>query len=389
VGLALACLALVVVDQSLLRTVLADDLFFGVQVAPFEPPLFSPAQFRALERIRTQLAGEAPGATRFDPVLGWCNPPDGGAGEFRYDWAGARLAEQPLARSKAPGVRRIVALGCSMTHGEEVGARDSWCAQLDADLAEVEVANLGVAAYGLDQALLRLQRDGFALEPDEIWLGLLPQAALRVTTAFRPLLDHWSLDVAFKPRFALDAGGGLVPVPCPTRSLADCARLLADQPAFLAEVGVGDPWVQQTPGAYAPRGSDWRHHSFLGRVGLTLAEKRGRGLDAAFDDGHAFGQLLSAIVRQARAQSEARGLRFRLLILPGRGDLEQRAGGARGYWTEWCERRHAEGLEIVDLSEALLADGGGAELFAPQGHLSPRGSRVVAEALALLLRQSD
>jgi len=389
VGLAAACLALVAVDQLLAHTVLGDDRFFEIQVAPFDPPLFSPSQFQVLERIRAQVAGQAPATTRFDPELGWCNPPGGGFGEFRYDWAGARLGAEPLAREPAPGLRRIVTVGCSMTHGEEVGARESWCAQLDEALPEVEVANLGVAAYGLDQALLRLRRDGFPLEPEEVWLGLLPQAALRITTTFRPLLDHWSLDVAFKPRFELDAQGQLVPIACPARTLEDCVRLLGDQQVFLDEVGRLDPWVQQTPGAFAPRGSDWRHHFFLGRVSLTLAEKRGRGLEAAFDDESPSGRLLTAIVRSARAECEARGVRFRLLVLPGRSDLERLERGERGYWQDWLARRRAEGLAVVDLADALRADGGAAELFAPHGHFSPRGSRVVAEALAPLLRRSD
>lgn len=388
-ALAGALLALAGADQLLLHTALADDMFLGVPIAPFDPPLFSPSQFKALERIRGQLAGAEPATTRFDAELGWCNPAGGGFGEFRYDWAGARLARQPLAHVKPSGQRRIVAVGCSMTHGEEVGARETWCAELDELLDEADVANLGVAAYGLDQALLRLRRDGFRLAPDEVWLGLLPQAALRVTTAFRPVLDHWSLDVAFKPRFELDARGELQLLPCPARSLADCVRLLDDQEAFLAEVGRTDPWVRQAPAAYAPRGSDWRHHSWLGRLALTLAEKRGRGLAEAFEEGREPARLLAAIVGTMRRECETRGARMRLLILPGRTDLERLARGERGYWMDWCEARRAEGLSVIDLSTELLADGGGAQLFAPQGHLSARGSKVVAQALAREFRRTD
>src|SRR5262245_24588801 len=283
-------------DWLLGRLVLADGWFLGRPVAPFDPPLFSPSQIRVLEQIERDLASEQPAkAGRFDPELGWCNKPGSGFGEFRYDWAGARIGVAPLARAKAPGVQRVVAVGCSMTHGDEVGAPESWCARADELLPGAEIANLGVAAYGLDQALLRLRRDGWPLEPDEVWLGVLPQAALRVTTRFRPLLDHWSLDVAFKPRFVLE-DGGLVLVPNPARALTDVPRLLHDQRAFLAALG-DDPWVVRARLAYAPRGSSWTHWSFAARVLTTVWERSGRELEACFDPGHELGLLYTTIVR--------------------------------------------------------------------------------------------
>ena len=215
-----AILGAVLVGADLLldRLVLADGTFLGRPVAPFDPPLFSPSQFKALQHLEEELANERP-SVKFDADLGWCNKPESGLGEFRYDWAGARIVVEPLARSKTPGVRRLAVFGCSMTHGEEVGASETWCARLDALAPNVEIANLGVAAYGLDQALLRLRRDGWPLAPDEVWLAVLPQAALRVTTRFRPLLDHWSLDVAFKPCFTWSAENELELVPNPAASL--------------------------------------------------------------------------------------------------------------------------------------------------------------------------
>lgn len=387
-GALLALLVGLALDQLLARTALRDGMFLGVPIAPFDPPLFSPSQFRAFERIQEQLAGQKPVSGKFDPELGWCNRPDSGFDEYRYDWAGARIGAEPLARTKAAGVRRIVAVGCSMTHGEEVAARESWCAQVDAALPEVEVANLGVAAYGIDQALLRLRRDGFALEPDEVWLGILPQAALRTTTFFRPILDHWSLDVAFKPRFLLGDSGELVLAPSPAQSLADVARLLTDQETLLATLAGRDPWVARAPVAYAPRGTDWRHHSFVARLWLTLDEKRGRRLADAFDDGHEFGRLFSAIVRTAQQECAERGARFLVLVLPGQDDLDRREETGRGYWEPWCDARRAQGVEVVDLSAALVAfPGARSELFAPNGHYTAVGSARVAEALVAELRR--
>lgn len=374
-------LVLCVTDRLLARALLGDGWFLGRPVAPFDPPLFSPSQREALERLEAELAAGKPSG-KFDSELGWCNKPDSGFGEFRYDWAGARLGAAPLAAAKTPGVRRVVAVGCSMTHGEEVGAAQAWCARVDELVDGLEVANLGVAAYGVDQALLRLRRDGWSLEPDEVWLGVLPQAALRVTTLFRPLLDHWSLDVAFKPRFTLDANGALVLEPNPARSLTDVVRLLRDQSALLEALEGRDTWMSRAPLAYAPRGSSWAHGSFAGRVALTLLERSGRDLDACFDEEHEFGRLYTAIVRTMASECARRNVNFRLLLLPGLSDLLHQAESGRGYWEDWADRLRAEGIRVIDLSSALReAREGVRALFAPGGHYTAEASELVARTL--------
>ncbi|MSR63775.1 MAG: hypothetical protein EXS08_15220 [Planctomycetes bacterium] len=379
----LLVLAIVVVGDRLLdRLLLADGLFLGRPIAPFDPPLFSPGQCEALRHIQSELASPSPKPGKFDAELGWCNKPDSGFGEFRYDWAGARIASAPLARAKSTGVRRVVAVGCSMTHGEEVGAEQSWCARTDVLLPDVEIANLGVAAYGIDQALLRLRRDGWGLEPDEVWLGILPQAAMRVTTLFRPLLDHWSLDVAFKPRFQLDAGGELELVPCSARSLEDVARLLGDQRALLDAFAGHDPWVERSALAYAPRGSSWLHGSFVARLLITGLERSGRDLASCFQEETGFGALYTAIVRSMARETMQHGARFRIILLPGKDDLAERTRTGRGYWEDWCTRRKAEGVEVVELTSVLeLPVEELGTWFAPQGHYNPEASERVAGEL--------
>lgn len=378
-----ALATLVIADVLLGRFVLGDGHFLGRPVAPFDPPLFSPGQHAALQRVAGRLAGGDSEEGRFDGELGWCNRPESGFGEFRYDWAGARIGAAPLERVKHAGVRRIVTVGCSMTHGEEVGAQDSWCARLDAALAEVEVANLGVAAYGIDQALLRLRRDGWPLAPDEVWLGVLPQAALRVTTRFRPLLDHWSLDVAFKPAFELDSGGELRLLPNPAPTLADVARLLGDQRALLRALDGRDRWVERAPLAYAPRGSSWTHRSFTARLVLTAWERTGRDLAACFDEDHELGRLYTAIVRTMARECADHDVVFRVVILPGEDDLRGRERSGNGYWEEWAERRRSEGTRVIDLSQTLCRSGVEIEsLFEPEAHYTPSASELVAGALA-------
>ena len=385
-GLTVSLLVLAVADQVALRTLLRHDRLFNRAVAPFDPPVFSKSQAETLARIRASLeTGKPPAESfRFDPELGWCNPKDGGHGDFTYDGAGCRIGAAPLPREKTPGVRRIVTLGCSMTHGEEVGPRDAWCSLLDELRDDVEVANLGVAAYGLDQALLRYRRDGVPLEGDEVWLGLLPEAALRVTSVYWPALHHWSLDVSFKPRFTLGKDDALVLVPCPVQSLADVVQLLDSQERFLEVMTPIEPAVARAPLAYAPRGSSVLHHTFAGRILLSLHEAGGRDLVE-----HLRGpeqetyRLLRAIILATAEEARAHGSRFRLLILPGLDNLAQRKAAGRGFWVPLTDDLAARGIEVIDVSPALEGSPlPRTDLFAPMGHYTRAGSLLVAEALA-------
>ena len=140
----LGLLLLCALDFGLGRALLSEGMFLGRAVAPFDPPLFCASQRETLERIEAEIAAGKSGG-KFDPEIGWCNKPNSGFGEFRYDWAGARIGERELARSKAPGTRRIVTIGCSMTHGEEVAADKAWCWRVDAMVDSWELANLGSA----------------------------------------------------------------------------------------------------------------------------------------------------------------------------------------------------------------------------------------------------
>lgn len=382
-GVGLSLGLLLGLDQGLQWFALADGQFLGRPVAPFDPPLFSTSQVEKLERIERALdTGDPPVASlRFDAELGWCNPPGGGRGAFRYDWAGARIGLAPLARTKPEGTKRLAVYGCSMTHGDEVGAQETWAAQLDGLVDGWEVANMGVSAYGLGQALLRQRRDGPALEADEVWLVWMPEASLRVTTLYRPLLRHWSIDVAFKPRLRVDAEGVLEVLPNPARELADIPRLLGDQALLLERIGDGDPWIQRARTAYAPRGSSLLHRSGLWRLVATAREASYRNEAAHFAEGHPTRGLVEAIVEASAEEAAAGGAAFRLLVVPGPGDRAGARAGAR-WWVPACDALEARGVVVEDLTDVLLE---APDAYADHGHLNASGSRIAAGSLASLL----
>jgi hypothetical protein len=377
---------LAALDQLAQHTALKGGEFLGRRIAPFEPPLFCRSQREALKWTRSRLErGEAPfGAIGFDAELGWCPRPGEGSGETRFDWAGCRIGAEPLSRERAEGVRRIATVGCSYTFGQEVGALESWPAQVDQALAEVEVANLGVGAYGIDQALLRLRRDGRPLAPDEVWLGIMPEATARLVNTYRPAQRHWTGEISFKPRFVLDSRGGIELVPSPVSSPREMVELIEDQERFVAAVGASDYWVARAPLAYAPSGSSVWHASALGRLWLTLRE---RGERAArpwiVDRSSEVFRLASAIAVEAAREAERVGARFRVIVLPNRREVRELASQRHAFWAELCGELRAHGITVWDLGEGLVAAGAADDdsFWAPGGHYSARGNRVVAGLL--------
>lgn len=391
--LALAALAVLLADQAVQWTVLRDGWLLGRRIAPFDPPLFNAAQREARERLVALARGERPAGpprnVRLDPDLGWAPEPGFASGAYRYDAAGARVgAAGPLAAARTPGVRRVVAVGCSFTHGDEVDGDQTWCSRLDAQRADLELANLGVGGYGADQALLRLRRDGLPLQPDEAWFGLMPAAALRVTTLYRPAERHQDPSVGFKPRFVLD-GGVLRAVPCPAPSAEAALRLLTDQGAFV-QACRQDDWVARSPAAFAPRGSHPSHWFAASRLALTRLEAGGRDGAAALRDPHSgTHRLLAALVLELRDSARAAGAGFRLLLLPDRDALRAAAAGAPP-WAGLVEGLAAAGVAVTDLTPAL-ADAGALQddaLWQPGGHWGPELHAAAARVLATLAPQA-
>ncbi len=378
-------------DQAVLYTAFSDGEFLGRRLAPFDPPLFNAAQRQSLERVRARLAGgaiETPGKMRFDALLGWSPRPLEDAGDFRYDQFGTRVGVAPIAALPPAGVRRLVVAGESFTHGDEVGALETWPAQLDLALPGWEVANLGVGAYGMDQALLRFRRDGQPLAPHAVWLGFMLSAAPRLASVYRPALRHAELSISFKPRFELEGNGGLRFVASPAGSEGEMVRLLENQRLFLARVAGHDLWVDRWPAAYGPAGSYWSHHLAATRLALTRLEGRREHPAACLaDPASELFRLASAIAVEFARECRALGAEFRVVLLPDGKSLELWEERGALPWRPFVDELLRRGVPVTDLSEALAAAGARTDpgFWRPGGHYSPRANAAVAQELCGLL----
>jgi len=165
---------------------------------------------------------------RLDPELGWSLLPgavaDSKATGTRVRYAinalGLRGPETTL--EKPAGTFRIVVLGDSHVFGFGIPLEQHFTTLLQGYFKDVEVLNLGVCGYGVDQMYLRLKRDGFALHPDLV-ICYLPHFG-----DFRHLTDRlWGMG---KPRF-VDKDGRLelTNSPVGNNSQSTLAALEADR----------------------------------------------------------------------------------------------------------------------------------------------------------------
>jgi lysophospholipase L1-like esterase len=118
--------------------------------------------------------------TEYDPVLGWRKTPGAAVryerrdyeSEFRINSRGLRGPERPY--EKAPGTRRVLALGDSFVEAFMVPDAQTVTARLEDALSArgcpSEVINGGTAAYSTDQEYLFYRDEGRRYAPDVVVL---------------------------------------------------------------------------------------------------------------------------------------------------------------------------------------------------------------------------
>lgn len=374
----LAVLALLAADRLALALLADEGWFQGKRLAPFPTAALQSGLADAVRGIRSS-GTDGLVESGFDPELGWEPRPGRTEGEPGADTAGARPGGDPTAGVAAAGVRRILAFGCSFTFGTEVSGEEAWPARLEALRGDLEVLNLGVPAYGLDQALLRMERRAPGLAPAEIWLGLMPSAAQRPSTHFLPLLRPWTGIVWFKGRFEIDQDGAFRRFPAPVDSVE--ATLEAyERPGRLAELLAGrDPWFDAVAPAFSHR---LEHTTFVGRLYWTRRVFRlAKNSMGTLPDGRSLVPLHFAIAREARALAGTLDARFRYLILPCAGDLAGPDGSELPFCVDLRRALAEAGIEVLDVAPAVVSVPS-EERWAAGGHYSVRTNAAVATWLS-------
>lgn len=180
---------------------------------------------RFLERAKSKPSNQPSSWTRvpeeswieYDSVLGWLSKKNTQAFlpmqktiiPISINSQGVR-GKKEYVDPKSPGIFRIYALGDSFTFGFGVRDEETFSAQLESMSPKLEVLNMGVPGYGIDQISLSMRERGYAGAPDFVLISIYPEDFWRSTRAYTDA-GHG------KPFYTLDAKNHLklqhVPVP--------------------------------------------------------------------------------------------------------------------------------------------------------------------------------
>lgn len=338
----------------------------------------------------------------FDPELGWVRRPntagrdvtDGGPVAFHIDARGCRQNPGFAGRRSDVAVFGDSYAFCRLTPDDQTFPH-----QLS-ELLGTNVLNFGVGNYGLDQALLRLERELPDLRGRFVVMAVVPETMARVHSYWKHYFEYGNT-LAFKPRFVL-AGERLLRVPPAVQRAEDLTSYRRE----LDRIRALDPFyrskfrrdVLRFPHLWhllrrLPRHGPLLVHLLRGRLtgdreaarrrAFAVIMKENTRATAALYGRPECRALLRALVERFAGVCRRARMTPLLVIVPQPIDLEwiERRGDYYGpCWAALGER-----CPVLDLTPRFLEHPRRADLYvggALGPHVSAEGNRLIAEALA-------
>ena len=273
--------------------------------------------------------------------------------------------------ARPPGPR-IAIVGDSFTFGLEVPFESSWGAVLEQALgADATVLNLGVDGYGVDQALLRYERDARSWKPAVAILGFIEHDLLRTTSVYSFVtFPEWGFPFS-KPHFVVQDG-----------VLRLLTERLQSPSQILATESIADlPYITDDPGYDAEQ---WEHHFYDASYAVRFVRSRFRRWPipkAETRTGTV--QLNRELVLRFVRVAEADGAVPLVVFFPARTDLD---GEARPDRDVMLTALQDAGVKYIDL-RACIGSVGIDKAFIPEHyHYSVEGNAAVARCLLPYVR---
>lgn len=322
-----------------------------------------------------------------DPEIGWTIGPDGEqeasdeAPAYRSNRQGVRAdPARVYAPDPPPGKVRIVTVGDSFTHCDDVADTETWQRYLEGDNADLEVLNLGVPGYGSDQALLRWRRDGRRFRSQIVLLGIWPEDMCRNLNLVRYYLVP-SEGFVTKPRM-IPRDGELAVINSPVLGPDELVRTLTEPESH--PLLRNDAWYRESE--TQPRLALESRAVRVAESLLSLEERKRlrarmyEGSDRAGID------MTVAIAEEFAREVRAAGSTPLVLLIPMRDLLALHT--AREPFPLVGALR-ARGIDVLDLGPSFgraVLDRGVEPLYVRGGHHSAEGNRLLAGILEQELR---
>ena len=385
-SLIITCIVCELVFRFLTHTDENGERRFGpVVLYPYRMPVVS------LQKSIERFTSGEDSRFAYDADLGWRFRPHARSsdGMYRYNNLGLRRNTDTDIK-KAPGVTRVLLFGDSVTHADDVNFEDSWGHILERLLESaghnIEILNLGVSAYGMDQALLYWEIFGEQLNPDIVIFGFQPENVKRNVNMVRMFYTHSSQSLPFtKPRFAIKKDKlQTINVPTlPPNELLSFAKGERSWDAesyehFFNRKDYQESWLLKS-----------RLFSFALsalKVSNKYSVKSNERMMYALENQPA--KITLKIIERFRSSVEKSGAEFLVLHLPRPLHLSQMLEKDLVY--QGILDRLKLNYDFIDTSELLLPIAKGKKLgplFIQNAHLSPAGNKILAEHLVTDLKK--
>lgn len=328
----------------------------------------------------------AAAAGNWDNELGWPSPRDAVAPP--RDKIGAKY-NPDFSQSEHPCAS---AYGDSFVWGSDIPLSDGWIEQLSRKLG-CRVANYGVPGYGTDQAYVRFMRNAQDEAPVTL-LGIFPENIMRNVNQFRGFIGFSLSPVGLKGRFVLHDEGRLEWIHRPRIDEKGFLDFLRD-PASLLPHEYLLPDTRDGPVTLR-----FPYTLTLARVALMPRLRvrfTGRPSWADFyraDHPSGALALTAAIVEAFLRESEHRGKRALVVMLPGASSFRARAESGQPEYVPLIAALATRKIGVFDPGPALLSALGErsyCELYAAPadcgGHFGVEGSRIVADVVMAELQR--
>ncbi|OVE77661.1 hypothetical protein BVX99_02105 [bacterium F16] len=340
----------------------------------------------------------------YDPELGWVRKPHtSGEESSRFGKTSYNINE--FGSRCNPGHEHLPSeisfYGDSFTFGRQVNDNESAIWHLSEKMNN-HILNFAVGNYGLDQALLRLQKE-FANHPTRmVIIGVVPSTIVRILSVWKHY-DEYGNTFGFKPRYVIE-GDSLKLVP----NFIDNKDKFAHYTDYIEEIKSYDPFFstkfQKDIFTFPYLGSlltnplrhislislviwDWLTHSndspktpypmpmsVIMKYNLKLRVNLFRhDLDAT--------ALLGSLIKSFKELSKLKGFRPVLLWTPQKDDVEFIRKHGNYYDSFITEMRSV--LSVIDLTEGLITQDELNYFYCDDnqygGHMSPEGNKWMCD----------
>lgn len=329
----------------------------------------------------------------YDSILGWTVAPSrqnatglevSSAEGLRAPRVGMSFADQRARHSgfsAMPATVRIALVGDSMTYGSEVRCEDSWGHALEGHLGPaVQVLNFGVSGYGLNQVLLRYERDTQPWKPQIVLIGITSEEIRRIISVYNFLMNpDWFGLPYVRPRLILKNG-----TPSPI-----------NQPMPRPTEVFGQSTIRELPNldqdAYFRR-LEWERHdlwhllqkSYLFRLLISLRPPIDHPREEVSQETMMVlsQHVLTALVRDVREQ----GAIPLVVHFPYQFELRKAAEYGDKYIPLSVQMLRDAGIDYYDAT-ACLIEAKALDEYMPRSHYSPTANAVIAKCLESIVRE--